>query len=481
MRNYKPIQVTAAILVVLAGLYCYNPFALWFQNDDFIHIPLSAKGVFLQRNTFRPVCDFSIMVDYYVWGKTAYGYHLTNLLLHIIVSVIAFYLVRRVCVVYAGIVNPFGISLFSSCLFFIYGMHSEAVFWILGRSAVLATIFSLLFFYLYIRKAESKLFVAGYLCCFLIGLLTYESTWILPAYTILLMIADLRTGKSLMKQELQHIAALIVLFLLYLIARWYFINEIAGPYEANFFLTGDFGTLIRNFAVLAARSFIPAFVIENWLLALCIVAAAVLLVLCFLVRRAQRSLVVVLVVCFALSLLPYCSLGVDTNGTEGERFLYFPTLLVCILCGVAVQAASISKPVKLVFAITLIAGNLLALLWATNNYRFAGNVVKTVATTISKQTPYSMIVAEGLPQAQHGALIFRTGFPEMVAWFGQQQQPAALVTCNPRHELAPLLQPYGFLHTQHITTNCKLPPEHYEKGAVLYLKFTDTALLAGKQ
>src|SRR5215470_6071039 len=87
----KKIDVLFFTLLVMAAFCCYNPFLLYFQNDDFVHIPLSAQGVLLQHNTFRPVCDLSVMMDYGIWGKRAWGYHLTNLMLHVIACIILFY------------------------------------------------------------------------------------------------------------------------------------------------------------------------------------------------------------------------------------------------------------------------------------------------------------------------------------------------------------------------------------------------------
>src|SRR5437867_625127 len=96
MFHTNKIYILLSVVIVAVALYCYNPFALYFQNDDFIHIPLSANGVLLQHNTFRPVCDISIMLDYWLWGKTASGYHLTNLVLHIIACVVLFYFLKLV-------------------------------------------------------------------------------------------------------------------------------------------------------------------------------------------------------------------------------------------------------------------------------------------------------------------------------------------------------------------------------------------------
>src|SRR3954469_25951850 len=125
----KKIFILLFLVIVGLALYCYNPFALYFENDDFIHIPLSQHGVLLQRNTFRPVCDISIILDYWLWGKNAWGYHFTNLLLHTVACVTLFLFLRFILKKYFGLPQTVLICWLSCGLFFIYSMHSEAVFW----------------------------------------------------------------------------------------------------------------------------------------------------------------------------------------------------------------------------------------------------------------------------------------------------------------------------------------------------------------
>ena len=103
----KKYLILFAATVVAFTLYCYNPFELYFLNDDFIHIPLSRDGILLQHNSFRPVCDLSMMLDYQLWGKTAWGYHLTNLLLHIINTILVFYLSKNLCRKYSRVHRGF--------------------------------------------------------------------------------------------------------------------------------------------------------------------------------------------------------------------------------------------------------------------------------------------------------------------------------------------------------------------------------------
>src|SRR6266540_1447879 len=113
----KNIYNILSVIIVALALYCYDPFALYFQNDDFIHIPLSAAGKLLQQNTFRPVCDLSIMTDYWIWGKTAWGYHLTNLKLHTISCFLFFNFLKLLLKKYTTIQDSNPICWLSTVLF----------------------------------------------------------------------------------------------------------------------------------------------------------------------------------------------------------------------------------------------------------------------------------------------------------------------------------------------------------------------------
>ncbi|HEY6975183.1 MAG TPA: hypothetical protein VH396_02770, partial [Chitinophagaceae bacterium] len=316
------------MIIVSLALYCYNPFALYFQNDDFIHIPLSQQGVLLQRHTFRPVCDISIMLDYWLWGKNAWGYHFTNLALHILVCISLFFFLRFVLKKYFGLHRTIFICWLTATLFFIYAMHSEAVFWILGRSAILATFFSLGFLFCYLKKHESGKYVAGYIFFFIISLMTYESSWMLPLYCLIAGICEIKIKKTIWQKESIHFAIVIAIFIFLLITRWSYINEITGNYESAAFLKGDYPTLLRNYAMLFARSFLPAFINNKVLLACFAVIGVIVAVLFFQLQKANREKILVFFLCYLVSLVPYASLGIDTHGTESERFLYFPTLLV---------------------------------------------------------------------------------------------------------------------------------------------------------
>ncbi len=403
---HKQNNITALFTVVITAfaLYCFNPFALYFQNDDFVHIPLSAQGILLQHNSFRPLCDISIMLDYFLYGSNAWGYHLTNLLLHILASVVLFFLQKEVLKKYftslAGI-NYY--SFFTALLFFIYSSHSEAVFWILGRSAILGAGFSMLFMYGYLKKNDSKKYTTLYVAALLLALLSYESSWVLPVFCLLLCFIENENGRW------KHTALVFIIFILYLLVRYLFIHEVAGEYEAAAFLHPDIFMLFKNYLMLNARSFLPAFTASKFLLYCC--SSQLVICLLFFLRCSIliKRKVIFLFVFFLVSIIPYASIGVNTNGTEGERFLYLPTAIVCMLFIIIIVYAKINILYKQIFAVTFCLLHIIILYKNAINYPFAGVITKTINAKIEKIPKTKWLYARGGLKSQYGVLIFMQG------------------------------------------------------------------------
>lgn len=469
----KKIIYTLSFITILLVLYCYNPFPLYFQNDDFIHIPLSAQGKLLQQNTFRPICDLSIMLDYTIWGKNAWGYHLNNLLLHIIACIIFYYLLLQLLTLYkTGTENKL-ISWLATVLFFVYAMHSEPVLWILGRSAILATIFSLLFLICFIKRNKSSFAFVSCLVWWIVALLTYESTWILPAICCIISFISIRQQQSTLKKELFFIVPIIIILVIHLIIRGYFIHEVTGNYESSFLLNGDYTLLIKHYTLLFIRSFIPAF-INHWVLLLLFALVTIYIAYLFLKKNLKAPLLVF--TCFLLSLLPYISLGVDTNGTESERFLYFPTLVACILFSFVFANTNNNKTLWL-FPLLYIL-HVTTLFIVKENYRIAGSVTKQIAEVLANTNGHKVIVATEVPQAQNGAFILRQGLSGMIDWLSEKN-PDTVIVCSQRYELLPLKYPYKILEEPNGSVNCNNQTIHASPDTLL-LRFTDSALIISK-
>lgn len=88
------------------------------------------------RSFYRPLVVLSFAVDWQVWGGNPLGFHLTNLLLHLLCVSLVYALARRLgaSAAAAGI---------SAALFGTLPRLSEAVAWVSGRTDLLASLFVL--------------------------------------------------------------------------------------------------------------------------------------------------------------------------------------------------------------------------------------------------------------------------------------------------------------------------------------------------
>ena len=83
---------------------------------------------------YIPVVIFSWAIDYFFWGNNAFGFHLTNLTIHLCNVYLVYKLILRLNV------NLF-VVLITTLLFAIHPMHVEAVSWISSRKDLLYTFF----------------------------------------------------------------------------------------------------------------------------------------------------------------------------------------------------------------------------------------------------------------------------------------------------------------------------------------------------
>ncbi len=87
--------------------------------------------------SYRPVVSATYFFDYARWGLNPYGYHLGNIVLHAVNSILVYILI-------SVIVNNNALALFSTIVFAVHPMRSEAVCSITYRSEPLACFFVLL-------------------------------------------------------------------------------------------------------------------------------------------------------------------------------------------------------------------------------------------------------------------------------------------------------------------------------------------------
>lgn len=96
---------------------------------------------------WHPLTWLSHMLDVEIFGSNASGYHVMNIVLHLINSCLAFAVFRKMtgCFLKSAVV---------AALFAVHPAHVESVAWVAERKDVLSTLFWLLTMFAYLRYAE---------------------------------------------------------------------------------------------------------------------------------------------------------------------------------------------------------------------------------------------------------------------------------------------------------------------------------------
>jgi tetratricopeptide (TPR) repeat protein len=150
--------LAACVVLILASVIVYAPvrhfgFVGWDDADyvtDNVHVAqgLTWQGTWWALTStdaanWHPVTWLSHMLDVQLYGMNAGPQHLTNLLLHILNTLLLFGLLYRMT-------GAWGRSTFVAGLFALHPLHVESVAWIAERKDVLSTLFGMLTMWAYV-------------------------------------------------------------------------------------------------------------------------------------------------------------------------------------------------------------------------------------------------------------------------------------------------------------------------------------------
>ncbi len=127
---------------------------------------------------YRPVMMASFALDYRQWGLEPFGYHISNILIHVGNALLVYGIIRLVF-------KKELLAFLTAMLFVLHPVQAEAVTYISGRADLLGAFFCLLSLYFFITYLDfdgyrKKLYFAGSVFSFLLALLSKESAAILP-------------------------------------------------------------------------------------------------------------------------------------------------------------------------------------------------------------------------------------------------------------------------------------------------------------
>lgn len=131
-------------------------------------IGAGAGSAYNYYNFYRPIQMLTYMMDYSLWGKEPFGFHLTSMLLHVGVA-LALYVLLNI------IFCDRRVSFFAAVLFVVHPIHTEAVSYIAGRADMLVALFLLVFLTYYIKSLEGR---PGYsiiaISCYILACMSKE-------------------------------------------------------------------------------------------------------------------------------------------------------------------------------------------------------------------------------------------------------------------------------------------------------------------
>ena len=229
-KQYYFTPWLSALLVILVTFLCFLPslYNGWTNWDDPTYIlqnklvttdNIQWSEIFSEGQVlgiYHPVTLISYAIDYQIWGLKASGYHLTNVIFHVVNSLLVFLVFRRLG-------TSLAVATTIALLFGIHPMHVESVTWISERKDVLYLFFLLLAWlsYLKYRSAEGKrswLWYGLVLILFALSILSKPVAFVFPVVLVLsdYLLDQKFSWKSILNKIPIGILAIAAIF----IAQW---------------------------------------------------------------------------------------------------------------------------------------------------------------------------------------------------------------------------------------------------------------------
>ncbi len=159
---------------------------------------------------YWPVLYTTFWLEHTLWGLEPAGYHIVNLLLHLMVTLLVWRLMLRLAVPGAWVV---------AAVFAVHPLHVESAVWVIGRKDLLASLFYLACVLTYFRFVEDgrRGRYVGALVLFVLGLLSKAIAVTLP---VSLLIWHWWKRGHVTRTDVARVAPFLLVGLCIVIADW---------------------------------------------------------------------------------------------------------------------------------------------------------------------------------------------------------------------------------------------------------------------
>lgn len=339
---------------------------------------------------YRPVVSSTYAIDYAIWEFNPFGYHLTNVIMHII-NVLLFY--ALLLLMFEKFKSPYKdyIILIAALIFAVHPIHTEVVAWVSGRTDGLACTFFFASFIYYLKysKGPSNKNLALALFFYLLSLFSKEMAITLPAVIILYdMIINRSEFKGLLKKRYVIYGSLIMISGLFMLLRWYALRTVVPRMTYYYFYEKDtittILTMLQTVPLYFRLSIAPYGMLYHYsgympdissimeFRALYAIAFIVIMVgaAVYFIKKAPYVAYAILI--FFVTLLPVMNI-VPTMNFMADRFLYIPSMFLSIIIAAVLFRYFTKKTYNLVMGLTAIVLMLFVYMTYTRNAEWKTN------------------------------------------------------------------------------------------------------------
>lgn len=300
---------------------------------------------------YRPIVSATYAIDYALYGLSPKGFHITNVIIHLIASLLLF---KIFYLLFAKSKYGSLISLVVTLLFVVHPIHTEAVSWVSGRTDSIVTLFFFASFLYYIKFSNSEnsntkfLFLS--VVYYFIGLLSKEMIVTMPVIILLYDFVYLKKPLSYFKQNIKTYLLFAGVTIFYFIIRYLALKDVPDRLNYMYFVGKDMSvvllTMLKTIPVYFKLLFYPVNLLyhyngvlpdsnsfdTNVILSLLFVIAMIAGVIILYKKESKISFALLF---FLVTLTPVMNV-IPTMNFMAERFLYLTSFALSLTMGVLI-------------------------------------------------------------------------------------------------------------------------------------------------
>jgi len=399
------------VLFVMLSFLLYLPvLGHFFVSDDFkVLNRVCNNGIIFIPGFFRPLSDLTIYANFLVGGLHPLVYNSFNILVHALNGFLLFILCLSA---------PFGVPenrklLFAfsvSVLFLSYPFHNEGVVWLLGRGASMACFFSLGALLIYHKIGNRPLKIFCVCICYFIGLSAFESILFFP----LIFFIWIKISGEPQKKAGAWMLFLTLTLLLHLALRRFVSGYFLGSYGEGF-LDFSLRSLSAHAAKTAARLMLPPMQQMVWFTVLAFfvfLLAGIFIVRQFRNPSPRSHILMRMIGMLAISCFIPILTGISVHSSESDRFLYFPSVFLCLSVGYVIVTMVERALFRYVLILAIGIYQLIFLEINNRHWKQAGKITRAVVKSFENNPVKGKSIYLNLPEEIGGAFVFRMGFQD---------------------------------------------------------------------